>query len=461
MIDLFQHQKDGIEFIINRGGSGALFWEMGCGKTRAALEIFSRLKTMHYNMKLFVVCPISLIESAWGEDIRKFTELTYQNLRKTKELDPKVDIYLINFEAMISRSKMPLILQVLQLKPMCVIDESSKIKSHTAKITKTMLAMRRYFQHRIVMSGTPAPNDETEYWSQISFANPSIFPDNFYKFRNIFFCLSRGAQFMQGAILNRATARDLFSKGWKYEIAPQMKDKLFGNISRIAHFAKKKECLDLPDQVDEIRKVEMTEPQRKAYRQMHNDCITYIQDKAVVAQVALTKVMKLRQITSSFALAQEGYAEIPGCPKTKELLAVLEEAGNQQAIIWVNFHAEVNKLVTLLGDKAVTLYGETKDKEASINDFKSGKVQYLIAHPRSAAYGLTFVQCSLQIFFSLDYSLETYLQSKSRTHRAGQVNKCTYIHLLCENSIDEVILKVLMRKGKEEEILYEFIKGGK
>jgi SNF2 family DNA or RNA helicase len=456
-MNLFKHQSEAIKFITANGGLGAIYHEMGLGKTRSALEIYRHYRQTEPHLKLLVICPISLIEGAWGEDIRKFTDYTYKNLHKN-DLEFKTDIYLINFEAFISKKQMLAQRLAKEYPLMCVIDESSKIKSFSALTTKRILATRNLYRYRIVMSGTPAPNTEMEYWPQMQFVRPTIFPDNFYKFRNTYFCLSRGSQVMHGQILNKASARDIFSKGWKYAIQPAKKVALMSRISLVSHFAKKIDCLDLPEQVDEVRKIEMTPDQRKHYKEMANEAITYIQDNAVVAQVALAKIMKLRQITSSFALAQEAYVEIPGCPKTKELCAVLEEAGSQQAIIWCNFHAEIYKLKNLLGDKAVCLYGETKDKQEPIDAFKSGRAQYLIAHPKSAAYGLTFTNASLQIFFSLDYSYESYVQAKSRTHRAGQLNKCTYIHLICDNSIDETILAVLQRKGKEEEIVYEWIR---
>ena len=456
-MNLYQHQKDGIQFIIDNGGIGALYWEMGLGKTLGALSIYQHYRASEPHLKLLVICPISLIEGAWGEDIKKFTEFTYINLHNNLRIDPKIDIYLINFEAFVGKKHIYVSQIAKEFPLMCVIDESSKIKSHSAITTKRILATRNFYKYRIVMSGTPAPNNEMEYWPQMAFLRPALLPDNFYKFRNIYFCLQRGKQVMTGQMMSRQAAREIFSSGWKYGILPNKKQELIKKISLVSHWAKKIDCLDLPEQVDEFRKVEMTLLQRKAYKEMERDCLTYIQDSAVVAQVALTKIIKLRQITSSFALGEK-FVEIPGCPKTKELIAVLEEAGPQQVIIWCNFHAEIYKLKTLLGDKAVTLYGETKDKQEPIDSFKNGNKQYLIAHPRSAAYGLTFVNCSLMIFFSLDYSYETYEQARSRTHRMGQVNKCVYVHLLCADSIDEIILEVLQRKDNAEKIVYAWIR---
>ena len=100
----------------------------------------------------------------------------------------------------------------------------------------------------------------------------------------------------------------------------------------------------------------------------------------------------------------------------------------------------------------------TEDKDESIRAFRDGRARFLVAHPASAAHGLTFINCSLQIFFSMDFSLERYEQAKARIHRAGQVNKCTYVHLIAKDTIDEQILEVLRRKGDVQKIIYEIVK---
>jgi SNF2 family DNA or RNA helicase len=250
------------------------------------------------------------------------------------------------------------------------------------------------------------------------------------------------------------------------------------------HLARKKDCLDLPEQVDEVRLVEMAPEQARHYKEMKRDLITEIQGESITAQVALTKIMKLRQITSSFLYTETGdFLEItplpPGAsterdktvliknefsnPKLKELFNVIEEAGPQPIIIWINFHWEQIKICHELykkfgEDQVVTLSALTKDKDESIKAFQEGRARFLVAHGRSAAHGLTFVNCSFQIFFSLDWSWETFEQARARIHRAGQMNKCTYVYLLCKDTIDEQIYDVLQRKADAQEILSEYIK---
>lgn len=462
-----KHQIEGTDFILKNNGIGALFWEIGCGKTFAALNIYSELRKENDNLKMFVLCPLSLINSAWGEDILKFSNYKYLNLNQNKNLIDS-DIYIANFEYLLSQKNRELLNKLFSNDQwLCVIDESSRIKNNTAKTTKAILALKNRFKHRIIMSGTPAPNSETEYWAQISFLQDKVFHPNFYAFRNTYFHLNRGNQIIPGQVYSRMDLNELYKKGWKYSISKPNRDKLFSRISPICHFVNKKDCLDLPEQIDQIRKVEMDDVQKKTYLEMKNHAIAEIINDAprgvsfIVAKIALTKLMKLRQITSGFAIDDQGQAKrFLKNTKLQELISTLEDIGDKQVIIWCNFHQEFNDICEVIPeDKRCMIHGEIaiSEREISIDSFKSGKKQYLIANPASSGHGLTFTNCSIEIFYSMDFSYEKYEQARGRIHRLGQKNQCLYIHLICDKSIDEYIFEVVNKKKDLHQAILEFI----
>jgi SNF2 family DNA or RNA helicase len=481
MKPLFDHQVKAIEFLQQRRYIGGLYWEMGCGKCRAVIEAFKALRMQDRSVKMVVVAPLSILEAGWGADIKEFSDFTYFNahgVNGKSSLVPdqlKEDILLINFEGMLQKKNTHITKHIRT--NLLVIDESSRMKNHKTATTKTLLSWRSLPKYKIIMSGTPAPNSPMEYWAQIEFLQEWALHKSFFGFRNTYFHLQRGSQTMQiqrGAVMSKQVMREILSKGWKYEITPENLKLLMQRINPIVSWAKKAECLDLPDQVDEIRLIEMGPAQARNYKDMVHDLITEIRGNAVTAQVALAKVMKLREITSGFAIDAGGVEQSIGvsgsteCPKIGELEDLLDEIGDQQVIIWACFKWDIRRIVSFLEEKygpgcAVTLYSDTKDHLASIQDFQRGssstsKVRFLVANPHSAAHGLTFVNCSMQVFFSLDYSYEYYEQAKARTHRAGQVNKCTYVHLLARGTIDEDILKCLKGKGDMNQIAYNLVK---
>lgn len=449
---LYEHQKNAVKHLLYRG-SGALFMEVGTGKTLTALTAFKELKG-DSDLKLLVVCPISLINTAWGDDIRKFTDFKYQSLRDGFK---EADIYLINFESYYL-PKIQKIIDTIQNK-MLVIDESQKLKNHKSKITKAMLKDRTNYLNRIVMTGTPAPNTETEYWAQMKMVC-DVLPDSFYAFRNIYFELQKNGASYWGDSRSKGGLQKAFMMGFKYGLSPKKRELLFSKINPYIFTAKKEDCLDLPPQVDEVREVTLSSSQMKIYKEMKNHMITEIHGSQVVARVALTKLMKLRQITAGFAYDEHGEPQdLQDNAKINELMNVLDELGDKQAIIWIQFHKEVDMISERIKN-FTTLYAKTKDKDQSIKDFQEGRAKYLIAHPKSAGHGLTLVNCSHSIYFSQDYSFEGFEQSRGRIHRPGQTQKCTYIYLVAKNTIDEDIVKAIKHK-ESLQVLYDRIANSK
>lgn len=459
---LFAHQEAAAAFAANHQGSAALFHEMGLGKTRTAIEIYSRMRESNQSLRLLVIAPLSLLEAAWAEEVKRYG-YSYQNLRRfTDWTDPRIHVKIVNFETIIQEKNWKRILELLRdANWMCVVDESSRMKNPKSITAKTILKLRTFFKHRIVMSGTPAPNSEMEYWAQAEFVSPGIFASSFSQFRNSYFHLedAKGnAIHTNGMIMTKETMRALFQRrGAKYTLTDCNREKIMAKIGGIAHIARKKECLDLPDQIDEKRSVELGPGQKKAYQEMARHLVAEIREKTIAAPAALTKIIKLREIVSGFLLDSERkVAEIGECPKLEVLKEILDELGDKQAIIWCQFKWEIEKIASALSSlgKVNTLYGDTADKDHAISTFISGEAKYLIAHPRSAAHGLTFVNCDTQVFFSMDWSWESYEQARGRTHRIGQTQKCTYVHIIAENTIDEKIFDVVKKKASEQEILY-------
>lgn len=462
---LFDHQKEAVDFILAQPlASGALFADMGCGKGLMALEIYSRLRVCTPHLRLAVVCPVSLIEGAWAPDIKKFTPYTYHNARKNglPQEWGDIDIMIINYEQLIL-PKNDHFYRLIQ-QQMLVLDESSAIKAFDTKITRRLLALKHFPKHKLILSGTPTPNTPMEYWPQIEFISPGMLGKDFYAFRRRYFHLARGRQILQAGVGTKNSLIDAFRHGFKFEISDTKLTQLTSLISTVAFRKTKAECLSLPEEIDEVRYTEFSPKAKTAYKQMFQDNVAEISGGQISVTVALAKMMKLRELTSGFILDESGNAHLLDNNKLNALMEIVEQAGEQPLIIWAVFRSDIQRIAEALEKKypgqTRTLYGETKDRDASINDFKSGAARFLIAHPQSAAHGLTFVNCSLMVFYSLDYSWENYVQARARIHRIGQTKKCTYIHLLTQGTVDEKVMKALKNKENMNELLDELLQGG-
>ena len=190
MTPLFPHQQATLDWLIHRGGSGAIFWDPGTGKTRFCLEAFTQLRIKIPTLRLFVVAPLSIVEPVWKEETLKYTAHTWTSI---KQLNPKADIWCGNFESVI-RTTMQRRLETAGLwrtPVMLIIDESSRCKNYRSLTTKTLLALAERCQFRLCCSGTPMPNGMHEAWAQIRIVDPGIFPRSYFIWRRTYFYLGR------------------------------------------------------------------------------------------------------------------------------------------------------------------------------------------------------------------------------------------------------------------------------
>jgi len=440
--ECFTHQKQAI-VIASMFSSYALFMETGTGKTLTAIKLiqFRRVPAM-------VVAPLSILESVWMHEIKKWGQkidkksgLTAVNLWKhPKEINKKYDVYVINYEQFKKIKDLEKIVKFL------IIDESAKMKNNKSRITKAILDQKDKIPHKLILSGKPAPNDLLEYWAQMALINDELLEDNYYKFRNKYF-FSTGYG------------------GYMYRPLPGAKETIMKNIAKQAYFIKKEDAIDLPERVFHVRSVEMEELQRIKYEELKRDNIMEFKSRTTLGSNELAKIMKLRQITSGFTITTDGAIVDISKRKLQELLAVLDEIDeSRQVIIWVHFHYEITMIKEALKkEKPLTLYGEMKqkEKEEAIDAFKAKKSRYIIAHPKSGGIGLNLQQCSYCIWYSISYSDEEFCQANDRIYRKGQKNTCTYVLLLAENSIDEVIYKALQSKERMSSACLAMLKGSK
>lgn len=454
----FKHQSDCADFLEKRGYSGAIYADIGCGKTLMALLNYHRAKIKDNSLKLMVICPVSLISATWKTDAEKFTTFTTHSLRERKFQN--ADIYIINFESVITAKIQAAIIELTKNnRVMVVIDESQRMKNFKSAISKTLLKLAPLFSYRVIMSGCPAPNGYNEYWAQMRFIDPYILSPSHYVFLAEYFHLARGNQVIPGIPRHRAAIRETMSQGFKYAITEEKKHALLEKIRPYCFFANIDDFIDLPPVTKVFREAQMTPALAKVYKELKDTLVTEISGIDIATPIALTKLMKLRELCGGFILTAEGQTLTVDCPKIDVLNEILDEAGTAQVIIWVNFTWEANRIVAELGrDNCAVLNGNITDKDTEIKDFQEGRKQYLVAHPRSGGAGLTFVNCALMVDYSLDYSHDNAVQTQGRFRRPGQKSEhLTRIRIVMKDSIDEIILGVLDGKYQEWEIVRVFM----
>lgn len=475
---LMNHQKGGT-IIAERFDKYAFFYDTGTGKTLMALDIIRR-KAEKNDAHFLILCPKTIINTAWIDDGRKFypklrvlplsNNISSDQLRrlvwqwrkndvdfhydscffeKTKRIrDEKsreymlsqADHIIVNFE-MFNRDpdKYMYISSGSRYVAIdgIIVDESSVLKSGSSMLYSNLRdVVEKYnIKYLYLFSGKPAPNKIQEYYPQIHLVAP---------------------------YLKLPSISDIEKGGLKYE------RELMESIKKASITVSKKDCFDLPETTEIIRKVELDDNLRRQYASLAHQFITELQaleqeglqNKIVYVSHVLASISKLRQFTGGFVINDDDTIHVHS-KKLDELRRIVEELGGQQAIIWCQYQHEVRaieKMLIKLGYSVVTAYGGTKDKDASINAFKNGDATFIIAHPRTLQYGVTLTNCCYAIYYTTSYSFEEYYQSHDRIYRKGQTLPCTYIFIQADDTIDEVMFKVITEKKNNAERTELFLK---
>lgn len=443
----------------------AWYMDVGTGKTLTAYSIISENTTL----KWLVICPKSIIYTAWVEDHLAFyphlkvlpvsksmTKADYIDIGKRwgmfeKYTPPASSIrdYLMQYaDVVVTNPEAFKADKSIAEWPHggLIVDESSILRNMKSQTTKTLTGHAQEMQRVYLLSGKPAPNNEDEYFPQMLMIDPALFGVSYYKFRDYFF-----------------HAVDYF--GHDFKLKPALADEFARRLALGSIFINKHDCIDLPPELPPVKRlITLGAEAAKYYRQMEKAQVVMLQDKTISVNTKLASLMKLRQITSGFVLDTDDDGALTTLHNSKinELADVLSELGDNKAIIWINFKAEVSAITDLLteqGKTFVTAYSGTKNVNDSITAFKNDDAQFIIAHPQTLKYGVTFTgpsmkrNCTYAIYYSMSYSLEDYYQSHARIYRKGQTESCTYIFLLVERSIDEVIFRAVMDKGDAAQIM--------
>lgn len=320
-----------------------------------------------------------------------------------------------------------------------IADESQRIKSPKAKQSKAMHALGDRARYKLALSGTPVQNDCTDLWSQYRFLDPSIFGKNFYAFRARYAILGGFENRMVVGIKNR--------------------DELIKKEFSRAYRVTKAEALDLPEQMFVTRHVELEPKAKKIYESLKKNAFAELENGEITAPTVLTKLLRLQQATGGFIVPDE--EEKPEQISTakvdalEDIVADYVESEGKKLVVFVRFRAEIDAIKKMLEKNGVTyevLAGDVPQAERgeAVRRFQEeDDPMVVVAQIQCAGLGITLHRASTCVYYSVDFNYANYSQSLARIHRAGQTDKCTYIHLVAKGTIDSKVLKAL---GDKEEI---------
>jgi len=462
----FQHQVEGIQLLRSHHYYG-FFDEPGCGKSKVIVDGTNLLSMDNANNLTVVVCP-NTVKATWANmdwgQIRLHTPAgidpfiyridsgkslaDHQIFLKEKRKRPCWVV--VNYEALRNEAfhQWLTVLMVKMSPCTLVLDESTRIKNRTAIQSKQALRLSKFSTRRYILTGTPITQNPLDLYTQMNFLSQDIlrFP-SFVAFRN------RYAQ-MGGYSVG---GRPVEIIGWRNL------DELTQKISKHTRVIEKKMALpDLPDKLYTRIEIALTSEQVKAYKQMREYAIAEFPgslDRAM-APIALTKILRLSQITGGHLTVSDGFGEstikkFKSNPKIDVVLDLLQEY--QHMVVFCMFIAEIEQLQDALQKAHISygsIYGATlnKERERIQERYQRGELRVVVCQVVTGGIGITLTQGHAAVFMTNPYSYEARVQAEDRLHRPGQVNNVTYFDIVatCEGqkTIDATVLEVLKRKER-------------
>jgi SNF2 family DNA or RNA helicase len=451
----YAHQMTALEKSWNRE-TYAYFMEMGTGKTKVLIDNLAMLYDKGKVNGALIIAPKGVVGTWYNNELPTHLPNHIENVtvlwkaaitKKQKQILDELfsegeglHILIMNVEAFSTTKGMDFANKFLSChRTLMAIDESTTIKTPTAKRTKNIIKLASSASYRRIMTGSPVTKNPLDLYTQCDFLSPWLLDfTSYYAFRNRY-----------------AEMKTLHMHGRQVQVVNGFKNlgELSDKLKDFSYRVLKDDCLDLPDKIFIKRQIQLTPDQRKLYEQMKKEAIAILKGKQSTTVNTLTQLMRLQQITCGHFTADDGATQPIANNRITELMDVLEETEGK-AIIWAHYQYDITAIINAVVKKygpgsIVDYYGLTpqEERQPNIKRFQDDpKCRFIVGTPSTGGYGITLTAANTVIYYSNGYDLEKRLQSEDRAHRIGQKKSVTYVDLMADDTVDEKIVLALRKK---------------
>lgn len=429
------YQERGIEWLTSRI-SGALFLAPGMGKTSITLAAILSLQKTGHAERILVLAPLTVCVTTWISEPKKWQQ--FQGLKiglahgpnKQRVLeDPQYDIVVMNYDGLAWAAP---VLAKGHTFGALVCDEITKLKHASSKRFKLLKPLLPSFTFRWGLTASPTANGLMDLFGQV-------------------FVLDSGQRL--GRYITHFRAKYFHQEPWdqyRYFITPEKADLLTAQLTDLAMHLDPKECLVLPDLIDVVRPVKLTN--MAGYKVLRDDFILKLQSTVVTAANAGVLSSKLRQyVGGAMYLEDRSWVEVD-TGKLEALTELIDELNGEPLIVAYEFTHELERILKVYPNaKAIRGGMSTNETQAVVATWNAGGIPLLLIQPQAGAHGINAQEGGSAIcWYSLSYNLELYEQLIARIYRQGQKNVVRNYLLTCAGTIDEVLVEVLSTKDKTQ-----------
>ena len=427
-----------------------LFLDMGLGKTIITLQAIYELKYNRFAVqKVLIIAPKKVAEATWQREARKWDGVGILRIstvlgslsKRVKALNTPADIYIIN------RDNVTWLVDYYKNDwpfDMVVADESSSFKNHAAKRFKSLAHMYNHIKRMVLLTGTPTPKGLIDLWAQVYLLDRGQSLGRTYtSFRDHFFIPDQRSQTVI----------------YSYKPKDTAENDVLRAISHLCVSMKSEDYLTLPPVIEDIVPVQLSPKAQRDYDEMETRMVLELVESGeeITAMSAAALSTKLQQLANG-AVYDEARSvhEIHDC-KIEAFKELIEHLNGKPVLVFYNFKHDLERLKAALDKSGLVvkeLKGATEERE-----WNEGKIDVLLAHPASTAYGLNLQDGGNHvIWFGLNWSLELYQQANKRLHRQGQKEKVIIHHLISIGTRDEDMMEALNRKADAQEYVLQSLK---
>jgi SNF2 family DNA or RNA helicase len=410
----FDHQKVTSSFLTMHRRAFC-FNEQGTGKTASVIWSADYLMTQKIIKRVLVICPLSIMDSAWRNDLFRFAmhrrvDVAYGKPEKRKEIiRGEAEFVIINYDGLeivadaIAQGGFDLI----------VIDEANAYKNPQTKRWKILSKLVQPTTWLWMLTGTPASQSPVDAYGIAKLVNPNNIPRFFGGFRD--------------QVMNKVTQ-------FKWVPKPDANDTVYRALQPAIRFTKE-QCLDLPEMTYVTRDVPLTAQQEKYYELLRRQLIVQAAGEEITTVNAAANLNKLLQLSGGAVYSDTGeVVQFDASNRLAVLREVIEESSHK-VLVFVPFRHAIEVVSEDLkkhGYATALIHGgvsASKRTEIFERFQTTDSPQVLVIQPQAASHGVTLHAANTIVYWSPVMSVETYLQCNARVHRAGQKNPSVVVHL--------------------------------
>jgi SNF2 family DNA or RNA helicase len=411
----FEHQKTTAAFLtLHR--RAFVFNEQGTGKTGSVIWAADYLMQLGFIKRVLVLCPLSIMQSAWVNDLFRFAmhrtvgvAHSYSRDKRIAVVESDVEFVICNFDG----------LQIIKdavVKnnfDLVVIDEANAYKTVSTRRWKTLNSIIKPSTWVWMMTGTPASQEPTDAYGLAKVINPTGVPKFYGSFRDM--------------VMQKITE-------FKWVPRPRAEEIVHRVLQPAIRFTKE-ECLDLPDMTYTTRDVPLTAQQNEYYETLRKHMVTVAAGEEITTVNAAANLNKLLQLSGGAVYSDTGeVVAFDASTRMQALKEVIDEASHKVIVFVPYRHAIeiIHEELTKSGYTNEVINGAVPvgRRTEIFNRFQTeSDPRVLVIQPQAASHGVTLHAANVVVYWSPVMSVETYLQANARVHRAGQRNPCTVVHL--------------------------------